>query len=149
MREDFARELAPTDIGWFSHERPFEMDIHSFRYAGGAQRFWGGTPSVAPYVMAAASVRLLAGIGVPAILAHTRRLQREFHAQLPERWRAAIPLEGIGGTLCVSCGDSADAVERALAARSAHFDRRGDVLRLSFHVVNTVDQARSLAGAFE
>jgi kynureninase len=149
IREDFARELTPSDIGWFSHERPFEMDIHSFRYAEGAQRFWGGTPSVAPYVMAAASVRLLAGIGVPAILAHTRRLQKEFHAQLPERWRAAIPLEGIGGTLCVSCGDSADAVQRGLAARGAHFDRRGDVLRLSFHVVNTVDQARSLAGVFE
>jgi kynureninase len=148
MREEFAGQLTPTDIGWFSHERPFDLDIHSFRYAEGAQRFWGGTPSVAPYVMAAASVRLLAGIGVNAILAHTRELQSAFHAALPEHWQSRVPLAGIGGTLCIPCGDSLDAVQRGLAVCDAHYDRRGDVLRLSFHVVNTVDQARSIAGAF-
>jgi kynureninase len=59
-----------------------------------------------------------------------------------------VPLDGIGGTLCIPCGGSSDAVQRGLAALGAHFDRRGDVLRLSFHVVNTTDQAHSIAGVF-
>jgi kynureninase len=35
-------ECEPADVGWFSHENPFEFDIHDFRYAGDALRFWGG-----------------------------------------------------------------------------------------------------------
>ena len=34
-------ELAPPDVGWFSHADPFECDVHSFRYATDARRFWG------------------------------------------------------------------------------------------------------------
>ena len=40
----------PLDVGWFSHEDPFAFDIHNFRYASDARRFWGGTPSVAPFM---------------------------------------------------------------------------------------------------
>ena len=147
-REEFARRLTPTDIGWFMHERPFEMDIHSFRFAKGAQRFWGGTPSVAPYVMAAASVRLLAGIGIPAIFTHTRGLQRAFHESLPRHWRSRLALDCLGGTLCIPCGESLEAVKRGLNDRGAHYDFRGEVVRLSFHLVNTIEQARSIAGVF-
>jgi selenocysteine lyase/cysteine desulfurase len=148
VRPDLAQRLLPTDIGWFSHAEPFEMDIHSFRFAEGAQRFWGGTPTVAPYVMAAASMRLLAGIGVNAIRAHTRNLQSVFHAELPESWRSRIPLSGIGGTLCISCGGALDTVRRELQIRGAHFDSRGDVVRLSFHLCNSAEQARLLAQAW-
>ena len=49
--------LTPTDVGWFSHDDPFELDVHSFRYADNARRFWGGTPSVAPYVAATVGLR--------------------------------------------------------------------------------------------
>ena len=38
----------PRDVGWFSHENPFEFDIHDFRYTDTALRFWGGTPSDCP-----------------------------------------------------------------------------------------------------
>jgi kynureninase len=148
IRPSLAQQLQPTDIGWFSHAEPFEMDIHSFRFAEAAQRFWGGTPSVAPYVMAAASVRLLAGIGVDTILAHTRDLQAAFHAELPERWRSRIALTGIGGTLCIRCGDSLDVIRGKLIAQDARFDCRGDVVRLSFHLCNTAEQARAIAGVF-
>ena len=34
--------LSPSDVGWFSHADPFEFDVHSFRYAADARRFWGG-----------------------------------------------------------------------------------------------------------
>jgi kynureninase len=149
MREDFAGQLAPTDIGWFSHAAPTEMDIHSFRYARGAQRFWGGTPSVAPYVMAAASIRMLTGIGIGAILDHTRELQRSFASRLPEHWGERVPLDGIGGTLCIPCGESLSEVRRGLDSLGAHYDCRRDVVRLSFHLCNTVADARAIAGAFQ
>ncbi len=43
----------PTDVGWFSHADPFEFDIHHFRYADDALRFWGGSPTVLPFAVAA------------------------------------------------------------------------------------------------
>lgn len=148
MREAFARGLEPTDIGWFSHVEPFEMDIHSFRFAPGVQRFWGGTPSVAPYVCAAASVRRIASVGVAAIEAHTRRLQAEFRGALPEQWRHKVPSRRIGGTLCLPCAGSLRSVQAGLEDIGARYDVRGDVVRLSFHLCNTAEQARAVAGAF-
>lgn len=35
---------SPKDVGWFSHDNPFEFDIHNFRYNASALKFWGGTP---------------------------------------------------------------------------------------------------------
>lgn len=148
MRESTANRLHPSDIGWFSHAEPFEMDIHSFREAAGARRFWGGTPSIAPYVMAAASLGVLADVGVERILAHTRSLQRLFAEALPERWRGRVPRADIGGTLCLPCGADVDAVGGALSNLGVRHDRRGDVLRLSFHLCNTAEHARAVAGAF-
>lgn len=148
MREATAGRLHPADIGWFSHENPFEMDIHSFREAAGVRRFWGGTPSVAPYVMAAASMNVLAGLGIDRVLAHTRELQRLFRESVAERWRSKVPATGIGGTLCIPCGDDLDDIRRGLAALGARHDVRGDVVRLSFHLCNTTDQARAVAGVF-
>jgi kynureninase len=149
MRESLANRLEPSDVGWFSHAEPFEMDIHAFRFAPGVRRFWGGTPSVAPYVCAAASLGVLAGIGVAAVHAHTRSLQAAFHDALPAHWRERVPLAGIGGTLCIRCGDARQSVRDALRKRGAQFDVRGEVVRLSFHVCNSAEQACSVAGAFE
>ena len=61
------------DVGWFSHEEPFEFDPHDFRFAADARRFWGGTPTVAPFVFAAAIIRYLSRIGVETIRAHGGR----------------------------------------------------------------------------
>ncbi|QXP36821.1 aminotransferase class V-fold PLP-dependent enzyme [Shewanella algae] len=41
LSDRLAQTLEPVDLGWFSHEAPFEFDIHDFRYAKGAKRFWG------------------------------------------------------------------------------------------------------------
>ena len=71
-----------------------------------------------------------------------------FGDALPDRWRARVRLDGIGGTLCIPCGADADAVSHRLAGLGARHDRRGDVLRLSFHLCNTSGHARAVAGAF-
>jgi selenocysteine lyase/cysteine desulfurase len=149
MRPALAAALEPDDVGWFSHADPFEMDIHSFRYAPDARRFWGGTPSVAPYVIAAASLRVIAGLGVQSILAHNRRLIAEFTDALPAAWRARLPAWPTGGTLCIPLGDRLARITTALTAAGVQFDCRGDVVRLSFHACNTPGDAVQVARAWQ
>ncbi len=148
IRPGLVEVLEPVDVGWFSHENPFEMDIHSFRYANDARRFWGGTPSVAPFVVAAASLRHIRSLNVAQIHAHNRRLVQIFKEALSANWRARLPAWPVGGTLCIPLGSQFDDVTRALTARGAQFDSRGDVIRLSFHSCNTEDDATRVARAW-
>jgi kynureninase len=149
MRSDLVTTLEPDDVGWFSHADPFEMDIHSFRYAPDARRFWGGTPSVASYVVAAASLRAIADIGVDSILAHNRRLIAAFTDELPAGWRGRLPTWPTGGTLCIPLGDAQAAITAALRADGVAFDCRGDVVRISFHACNTPGEAVQVARAWQ
>jgi kynureninase len=148
VHPDLVARLEPDDVGWFSHEDPFEMDIHSFRYAPDARRFWGGTPSVAPYVVAAASLRVILELGVDSILAHNRRSIAAFGDALPAAWRARLPTWPIGGTLCIALGESQPEITAALSARGVQFDCRRDVVRLSFHACNTAAEAVEVARAW-
>lgn len=148
LRPEFCAALEPVDVGWFSHADPFEFDIHHFAPAADARRFWGGTPDVAPFVIAAQSLRELQRIGVPQILAHNRALIDVFRAALPPRWQAEIRTEGQGGTLCLPAGDEAGLVAARLAADHVRFDRRGDTLRLSFHLCNDAADVARVAHAF-
>jgi len=126
----------PMNVGWFSHESPFSFDIKHFRYAPDARRFWGGTPSIAPYVLATAGLKLIADTGVAYVLAHNRRLIA----------RAApdADMTGKGGTLCVRPRDIEVTINR-LHDAGCRFDRRGDLLRLSFHLWNTEEEADIVA----
>ena len=149
IRPDLLPLLEPVDVGWFSHEDPFEMDIHSFKYANDARRFWGGTPSIAPFVCAAASLRHIHALGVEKIHAHNRRLIQAFRDALSPAWRARLPAWPIGGTLCIPLGGDFETVTSALNAAGAQFDSRGDVIRLSFHACNADDDAALVARAWE
>lgn len=151
LRPGLAEALEPIDVGWFSHAEPFAMDIHDFRYAGDARRFLGGTPSVAPYVMAAASLAWLAQLGLDRVLAHNRALAARFARALPPRWRGRMPAGEYGGTLCLDAAseDEAVAAASALHAIGARSDRRGTVLRLSFHLCNDEADADAVAAALE
>lgn len=141
--------LDPVDVGWFSHAEPFEFDIERWRPADDARRLWGGTPTVAPFVVAAESLRQLAAVGIEGVLAHNRSLLAHFTAALPEPWRAHVPTQGIGGTLCLPLGGALAPVTRALVAMGARHDTRGDVLRMSFHLCNTPEDAGRVARAWD
>ena len=151
IRPSLLSRLTPTDVGWFSHDDPFEFDVHSFRYADDARRFWGGTPSVAPYVVATVGLRTIAEIGVDEIRAHNRELMQVFRGELPAPWRDRVDVGRIGGTACIPLGDAREKILGSLRANSVRADSRGSVVRLSFHVYNTGAEAayvaRSWAGA--
>lgn len=128
-------DLRPLNVGWFSHENPFEFDIREFRYAPDARRFWGGTPSVAPYVLATTGIRTIRDIGVETILRHNRALI----ARIDPSDRS-----GKGGTLCYKPKDM-EKTMTALTAAGCRYDRRGETLRLSFHIYNTEKDADIVA----
>ncbi len=132
----------PTDVGWFSHADPFEFDIHHFSYAADALRYWGGTPSVAPYVVAANSISVIGEIGIPRIREHNLKLTRMLidglgHAQVLRTPRADAQR---GGTVVLHFGRKQHAVSAALEAADVQFDARVEGIRLSPHIYNTEDE---------
>jgi kynureninase len=139
------QHLAPADVGWFSHADPFEFDVHSFRFAADARRFWGGTPSIAPYAIAAQSMQVIANIGIAAIRAQNIELMNVFRDALPAAWRSGLDLDRIGGTICLNLGDALPDIMSVLRANAVRLDCRGPVLRLSFHVYNTPAEAAFIA----
>lgn len=138
--------LEPQDVGWFSHENPFEFDIRDFRYASDARRFWGGTPSVAPYALALGSIRQMSEIGVEQIRQHNTALMEIVLNEVNSKVDMPIDLQRNGGTLCFSL-DSAkvNKAEAQLKKANAYIDRRGNTLRFSLHIYNTQQEAELLA----
>jgi selenocysteine lyase/cysteine desulfurase len=142
VRPELLVTLAPADVGWFSHDNPFELDIAHFQYAADARRFWGGTPSIAPYVLATHALELIDRIGVAAIRLHNRKLKQAFIAQTPG---PSVRSEAeTGGTVCLQLNQRAETVAAALRTAGHFFDKRGQTLRLSFHIYNEESEARDL-----
>lgn len=128
-------ECRPTDVGWFSHADPFEFDIHEFRYADSALRFWGGTPAVLPYTIAANSLETMSGIGIERIRAHSLELTQTIIDNVPRKYlfSPARPASR-GGTVVLDFGDRQSAAADALSAAGVYFDVRRTGMRLSPHI---------------
>lgn len=134
---DRVQICAPVDVGWFSHENPFEFDIRNFRYANGALRFWGGTPSVLPYVVAANSVALIQSIGVERIQQHNHELtQSILEALEPDCIVSPSEPERRGGTVVLNFGNKQETVVGRLHRAGIRFDTRSAGIRLSPHIYN-------------
>lgn len=137
VNPDIIDQCQPTDVGWFSHADPFEFDIHDFRYAKGVLRFWGGTPSVIPYVVAANSIKLIAQIGVDQVRRHNLALNQRLLDSLPEQVAICPVLPELrGGTAVLNFGQQQSTVEQNLVDAGVHFDSRPTGLRMSPHIYN-------------
>ncbi|TCM21675.1 kynureninase [Novosphingobium sp. PhB165] len=140
VRAERIPALEPLDVGWFAHETPFAFDIHDFRYASDARRFQGGTPSVAPFALAAEGIRTVLAIGQDALLANNRACIAAFEEEAGQ----SLDWSARGGTLCLTCDDPTVATQALRAAGFAH-DFRGAILRASFHGWNRPEEARAFA----
>jgi selenocysteine lyase/cysteine desulfurase len=89
---------------------------------------------------------VIADIGIAAIRARNIELMQVFRDALPAPWRRRIDVTRIGGTICLNLGEALPDVIRALRANAVRFDCRGAVLRLSFHIYNTLEEAAFIAG---
>ncbi|KXI30508.1 aminotransferase V [Paraglaciecola hydrolytica] len=137
--------LKPLDVGWFSHANPFEFDIEHFVYAYNAKRFWGGTPSIAPFATALGSLQQINQIGVAQIAKHNRQLRQKVYQAAEPLLLSQHDLEQQGGTLCLDFKPAAmQAFVEDLTSFGAYYDRRSSILRLSLHIYNTAQQATQL-----
>jgi len=140
----------PMDVGWFSHAEPFAFDIHDFRYHPEALRFWGGTPSVAPYVLATHSITLLLELGIEAIRAHNAALLEQLLSGVPGcHCVSPAQPEYRSGTAILDFGANNERVAETFTAGGVHADRRNRGFRLSPHVYNTsqeMEQVLDLLG---
>lgn len=145
--KDTAARCTPLDVGWFSHAEPFAFDIRDFRYAEGARRFWGGTPSVAPFAAAAAGAETLAETGIEPIFAHNQTLLDRLLAALPNGAALSHTRAGErGGHVIIGVQNPATA-SAALSAEGFAHDRRMGGLRFSVHLYNTADDIDALVDA--
>jgi selenocysteine lyase/cysteine desulfurase len=142
----------PTDVGWFSHEDPFEFQIQNFRYAADARRFWGGTPSVLPYVVARAGIDLVNRIGVVNVRAHNQALtDRLVRAALERGLTLRTPQDPArrGGTVCVAFPDPQRVCQRLKEARVFVDARPTYGVRFSPHVYNDAEEIDHAVASFE
>lgn len=147
VNPDIVASCEPVDVGWFSHNDPFEFDIHHFEYANDALRFWGGTPSVLPFVVARSSLELILAIGVDAIQAHNRVLSEKIVAAVNDDALVSPRDASLrGGTVVLNLGArQADVTERLSAAR-IYCDARATGIRLSPHIYNSADEIDAVIG---
>ena len=138
----------PLDVGWFSHENPFEMDIETFRYAADAMRFFGGTPSPAPYVLANAALNLWKKIG--GVNAHDQ-IQNHLsvlHKNLPDSAVVSPVEKGKRGATLVLNTPYGDRISDDLMFANIKFDRRKQGYRFSVHGYTSTADIENLAGIF-
>lgn len=136
VNPEISTKAAPADVGWFSHENPFEFDIRRFRYAPRAARFWGGTPSIAPYAIARAGASLVANVGVQAIAKRNQLLLDRVYGALPPTAFVSHTREGERGCSFIIKPRSFEQCAAALNEEGFVFDSRKGGLRFSVHLYN-------------
>ncbi len=123
----------PLDVGWFSHENPFEMEIDNFRYANDAMKFFGGTPSPAPIAAANAAMSLWDEIGLETahhiIDCHLTKLTQI----VPDNILVSPRDSGKRGATLVINPKERDALRHKLKSAHILHDERREGFRFSMH----------------
>lgn len=144
LHSDHLYACEPADVGWFSHQTPFEFDIHHFNYADSALRFLGGTPNVAPLVLAANSINHLVDIGVERVEQHNQVALDQLSDALGGEVVSPRSRDKRTGTLVLDYGHRQANVVQMLQQGKVHFDQRAQGMRLSPHLYNTSAELEQL-----
>jgi len=150
INDALIKQLQPDPVGWFSHQNPFEFDITHYSPANSAKRFWGGTPSIAPYVIANASIKTLLTIGLDNLAEHNLHLKETLVKNLPDHKvfdHVKQNYENLGGSLCIGSIDKLH-TRHKLNEANIKFDERDGIFRISMHVINTSAEASLIATCF-
>ena len=126
----------PKDVGWFSHDNPFEFDIHNFRYHDSALKFWGGTPVVAPFVIATNSINYFTKIGIKNIRKHNQALIAKTANEIDLEFVSPRDEAIRGGTMILDFGSNQQKVLNHLQDNNIGVDLRSHGIRISPHIYN-------------
>ena len=104
-------------------------------------RFWGGTPAILPYVVAANSIDLIDSIGVDVIRAHNVALNDKIVEAVDDS-TLITPADAAnrGGTVVLNFGERQSEIVARLEHANVHFDSRPTGMRLSPHIYNTMQE---------
>jgi kynureninase len=134
----------PRDVGWFSHENPFEFDIHHFQPQPTALKFWGGTPSIAPYALAAHSIDYFAHQTPDALRTHNQALITQVAGRLENVFASPRNQSQRSGTMILDFKSSNAEVLAQLETAGVCVDQREAGLRVSPHIYNTAEDMELL-----
>lgn len=144
VKSEHIEGCQPKDVGWFSHENPFEFDIHHFRYHPSALKFWGGTPSIAPYAIAAHSIGYFAEIGSHKLREHNQWLIDVVAEQLEAEFVSPRLEAKRSGTLILNFAAKQQSVLAALQQANISVDLRSEGIRVSPHIYNDMSDIERL-----
>ena len=136
---------APVDVGWFSHENPFEMDIGNFRYADDAMRFFGGTPSPAPLALAVSALDVWKSLN-PETIHKTIDAHLSFLCSNTDHDIIISPIHsGQRGATFVVNPPNREALKQALSSHHIGYDERKQGFRFSVHGYTAHSEVEKLA----
>jgi len=149
VRGPLVRSLLPTNSGWFAQADIGAMDITANRPAPSARRFEAGTPAVVNCYAAEAGLKVLLGVGTPAIEARIATLTRSCMDKMQAMgWPSVTPVEAErrGATVAIEARGCADLVAQ-LMKRGIVTSFRDNNLRASFHYYNNERDVEVFIGA--
>lgn len=149
INTDHLQTCRPKDVGWFSHDNPFEFNIHDFRFHDSALKFWGGTPSIAPFAIAESSINYFAKIGSQAIREHNQKLITLIANAFPDKIVSPIKHHRRSGTIVLNFGERQSELLNALQKNNITVDRRSLGLRISPHIYNDISDINRLLSAIK
>ena len=149
VRKALIPTLVPTVTGWFAQVNPFAYDPQTFDLSPTARRFESGSPSVPNVYAALPGFQLLQEIGMEEVAAHIKALaQSLLNCTRDLGIRAKTPADSAGPLVVLQCKDSASMVQK-LSESGIVASNRHDGLRISFHVYNTMDDVKAVAGVLQ
>lgn len=139
--------LAPRDVGWLGHARPFDF-VNAWEPAEGALAWFGGTPSIPALYAAREGYRIIAEVGQDRIRATSQPLTARLVDGATEAgWRVRTPrdAERRGGSVTIDLGEQTAAVARRLIDAGVIVDHRpGAGIRVGPHFFNTLEECDHL-----
>lgn len=111
------------------------MNINNFRYAEDAMRFFGGTPSPAPYACALNALKLWQDIGTP--FSKIQVGLSELTNSAPEHMVVSPNTPSLRGGTFVLAPQSRDTLRTSLNAQNIQYDERNEGFRFSIHAYTT------------
>jgi selenocysteine lyase/cysteine desulfurase len=142
-RLPLARELRPTQTGWFADRDIFAMDHRDYSPSDTARRFESGTPPIPSLYAGIAGMELMEEIGVAETREHVEALNDRLVEGVVELGGRVVTPAQRGALICVASAD-APALVAALAGDGIVTSSRDGTLRLSAHCYNMVEDVEAV-----
>jgi len=139
VNPDIIEHCKPKDVGWFSHENPFEFDIHHFNYNQSAMKFWGGTPSITPFALACHSIHYFVMLGIHQVRKHNQGMIDLLVDEFETEIMSPLHAETRSGTVILDFKNKQTVIMQALSHTNISVDARHLGMRVSAHIYNDTD----------